>query len=132
MKWIKNTGAAHWGGNQRVVVADEIPCKEIRGTVYEETGQPANGALVEIFTHPEYLLQVRSIGIKNEDEPQQRRIATCRTGPDGKFCFRNLAAGKYELRSSIDSGWDVTSIYVVVDPSKGKQKVMRVDMHLGT
>jgi hypothetical protein len=120
----------HWGGNEMVVFAEKNPHKQLRGFVQMPSGQPAEGALVEIFTHPEYLLS--NLPNATRDRPEQRRVAACRTGVNGRFCFRGLAKGAYELRSSIDSGWDVTHIHVLVDPQNGGADNIKVMMHLGT
>jgi len=93
-------------------------------------GRPLEHALVEVFDHPEYLLD-QSSSFKR-DHPEQKRVAACRTGADGKFCLRNLPPGKYELRSSLSSGWDVTHVYVVLDKKAGQGKALHVRMELGT
>ena len=88
-------------------------------------GKPLAGALVEVFTHPEYLLSNDSY---SRGKPEQRRVAACMTGTDGKFCFRGLPAGKYELRSSSNDryGWNASQVYVVVDHEEGKDKSHRL------
>jgi protocatechuate 3,4-dioxygenase beta subunit len=93
-------------------------------------GKPLAGALVEVFTKPEYLLSDKTY---DRGKPEQRRIAACRTNIDGKFCFLALKSGKYELRSSSNgaTGWNVSQIYVVVDAQKGLTKGLRVKMTLG-
>ena len=113
-----------------IVVIEQSPYKHLRGTIENPEGSPADGALVEIFTHPEYLRK----GLPNgrQDRPEQRRLAACRTKADGKFCFPRLAPGTYELRSSLNAGWDVTHLHVTVDPKNGKTEDLQVRMHLGT
>ena len=113
-----------------IVVIEQTPYKYLRGTIESSDGRPVDGALVEIFTHPEYLLKDLPNG--RQDRPEQRRVAACRTKANGKFCFRGLLAGTYELRSSIDTGWDVTHLHVSVDPEKGKSGDVQVIMHVGT
>jgi len=120
----------HWGGNEMVVFAEKNPRKQLRGLVQMPNGQPVEGALVEVFTHPEYLRS--DLPNATRDRSEQRRVAACRTGVRGRFCFRGLAKGTYELRSSIDSGWDVTHIHVMVDPQKGVSENLKVMMKLGT
>ena len=117
----------------RIVVVDEKHYRQIRGVVRIQSDPDPikeKEALVEIFTRPENLLQDRSTGSKVKSK--QRRIAACRTGIDGKFCFRNVGPGKYELRSSIGFGINVTSVCVIVDPAEGTQEEINVDMVLGT
>ena len=81
-------------------------------------GTPLADALVEVFTDPK----------KSEGQ----RVAACRTGPDGKFCFSGLASGKYELRCSVNTGWNVTHVYLSVNHIIGKNKELQVRMSVGT
>jgi hypothetical protein len=120
----------HWGGNQVVVLVEEKSHRKMEGTIEMSGGRPLEHALVEIFDHPEYLLD-QSSSFKR-DHPEQKRLAVCRTAADGKFCVRDLPSGKYELRSSIDSGWDVTHVFVVLDKKAGQNKALRILMELGT
>jgi hypothetical protein len=117
----------HFGGNEAVVFVAEESHRRLAGTVHAPDGTKLGNALVEVFDHPEYLLGDKPL----ETRPEQKRLAACRTAPDGKFCFPNLPSGKYELRSSVGSGWDVTHVYVVVD-KKGQTKNIQVRMSLGT
>jgi hypothetical protein len=120
----------HWGGNQVVVLVEEKTHRKMEGIIEISDGRPLEHALVEIFDHPEYLLDQSSS--PKRDHPEQKRLAVCRTAADGKFCLRDLPSGKYELRSSIDSGWNVTHVYVVLDKKAGQDKALRVLMELGT
>ena len=113
-----------------VIVVEEKSYRELRGTVQLREGQPVENALVEIFDKPEYLLD-HSIASAN-NRPKQRRLASCVASADGKFCFRNLANGKYELRSSSGDGVNVTHVYVVIDKQSGEKKGLVVEMTLGT
>jgi len=118
------------GGNQMVVFVEEKNYRELRGIVQMQSGQPAENALVEVFDKPEYLLD-RSIASAN-NRPKQTRLAACVTSADGKFCFRNLANGKYELRTSSRNGVNVTHDYVVIDRQSGEKKELSIEMTLGT
>ncbi|MBI3405786.1 MAG: carboxypeptidase regulatory-like domain-containing protein [Acidobacteria bacterium] len=96
------------------------------------SGKPLDGFLVEVFTNPDYLLSKES-GAK-QGRPNQRRLAACRTAADGRFCFRGLSSGRYELRSSsadTRTGWNATQIYVIVDVKKGTTKELEIEMKLG-
>lgn len=95
-------------------------------------------ALVEIFDKPDYLLCEWRPGNPNRctaDAPAgQRRVAACKTGKDGRFCFSDIPAGSYEVRVSKGSGWNVAKVYVVVEP-KGrgsKSGGIVVEMEVGT
>jgi len=120
----------HWVGNLVTVFAEKKGYRVLAGVVVRPDGKPLAEALVEVFTKPEYLLSEKTYAM---GKPGQRRIAACRTNVDGKFCFSGLKSGKYELRSSSNGspGWNVSQIYVVVDPEKGLTKGLRVKMTIG-
>lgn len=116
------------GANEFVLDVPKETYRTLEGIVVGPAdGRSIENALVEVFDHPEYLLSEDPFG----EHPEQKRVAACRTGADGKFCIRGLPPGKYELRSSIESGWNITHIYVVVD-KKGQSKKIQVWMKLGT
>jgi hypothetical protein len=119
-----------WGGNEMIVVKEESSFRKLEGRVQMSDDRTLENALVEVFDHPDYLLD-RSHS-RNEGPPEQKRLAACRTAKDGKFCFRNLPAGKYELRSSLGSGWNVTHVYVVLDKHSKRDEKLKVLMLLGT
>jgi hypothetical protein len=116
------------GANQFVIYVEKKPYRGLEGTVQMYDDRTIENALVEVFDHPDYLLDENSLG----NHPDQKRLAACRTAADGKFCFRTLPSGKYELRSSLDGGWNITHIYVVVDKKAGQTKKIEVVMSLGT
>ncbi len=127
----KDGETTHWVGNMVMVFVEKRPYQTLRGkVVISADGKPLGGALVEVFTNPEYLLSDKSY---SRGKPEQRRVAACRAGADGQFCFRGLASGKYELRSSSDDtyGWNASQIYVVVDRENGMSKYLRITMTLG-
>lgn len=119
----------HWGGNEMIVTQEEKSYRKLQGTIEMYDGRPLERALVEVFDHPDYLLD-QSTSYKR-DHPEQKRMGLCRTAADGKFCFRNLSSGSYELRSSLDSGWDVTHVYVVLNKKAGQKKSLHVQMEVG-
>jgi protocatechuate 3,4-dioxygenase beta subunit len=114
------------GANIMVVVPMEKSFRELRGTVQMPDGRVLENALVEIFDNADYLLQSGPL-----KQPHQTRLAKCVTGSDGKFCFRHLPSGTYELRSSIDTGWNVTHVHVTVDKRSGASEEFTVVMSLG-
>jgi hypothetical protein len=119
----------HWGGNILIVQVEEKPYKDMKGVILAPGGDPLPGALVEIWTNPDYLL--RSGPQTPEEASKQKRIKACRTGTDGKFCI-HLKAGRYEVRVSVGHGWDVTKAYVIIDPQKGQNTGLAIQMVLGT
>lgn len=128
----KDADTTHWVGNMAEVRIERERYQELKGrVVVSGSGKALGGALVEVFTRPEYLLSNETY---SRGTPEQLRVAACVTGPDGKFCFRKLPAGAYELRSSSSdtyAGWNASQVYVVVDHEKGKYKDLRVTMTLG-
>ena len=120
----------HWGGNEMIVMKEESSYRQLHGVIEVADGRPLKNALVEVLDHPDYLLD--SSHSRREGPPEQKRVAACRTSTDGKFCFRNLPPGKYELRSSLDSGWNVTHVYVVLDKQNGRGWKLKVLMRVGT
>jgi hypothetical protein len=122
----------HWVGNLQVIFVEKTPYRQLRGMVQKPDGSPLSDALVEVFTNPGYLLIDKPIS--KQGRPNQRRVAACRTGPDGLFCFSNLPAGKYEIRSSSDdtrTGWNASQVYVLLNPRSGKKRELIVEMTLG-
>jgi hypothetical protein len=114
-------------GHQNVIIKKEEVFKSLRGKVVTGSdGKPLGGVLVEVYDKPEgLLLDWRE---REARKAQQRRIAACVTGADGQFCFVNIPAGKYELRSSKRSGWDPTSLYVAVAPRDGVRSKIIVSL----
>ena len=117
-----------WGGNQAVVLKPDEHFREVRGVVEAFTGKAMADAIVEVFDKPEYLVGDKSWS----EKPQQNRLRACVTSTDGKFCFKSLPDGVYELRVSRDREWNVTHVYIVVDRKAGPHKTLHVGMHVGT
>jgi hypothetical protein len=126
---VQPSETTHWGGNISIELEQKNHVKILRGLV-EGNETRLQGALVEVFTYTDS--PSREPSNETQEKPKQTRVAACRTRADGKFCFRKLASGKYELRSSIGTGWDVTFVNVVVDAKGGKDEPIHVSMHVGT
>jgi len=116
------------GANQFVIYVEKESYRQIEGIVEMDDDRAIENALVEVFDHPDYLLDENPL----KNHPDQKRLSACRTAVDGKFCFRALPSGKYELRSSLDGGWNTTHIYVVVDKRAHQTKKIKVVMSVGT
>jgi Carboxypeptidase regulatory-like domain len=115
------------GGNMFIVQQEEKPYRKLEGRVELHEDRPLEEVLVEVFDQPEYLLKNGGNAPNN-----QKRLASCVTSEDGKFCFRHLPPGKYELRASSNAGVNVTHVYVVVDKRAGQTKELVVGMSVGT
>lgn len=101
----------HEGGNKIITVQDKKVYKFLHGKVFVGD-EPLSDVLIEIFDQPEWIINGDS-----KSPVEQNRIAACKTGKDGSFCFKDLPPGKYELRASKDIRWNPIYIYVIVDPN---------------
>jgi hypothetical protein len=119
----------HSGGNEIVTFVERKTYKSIRGVARDVNGEPLKGVLVEIFDKPEWIIKGNS-----SSPSEQRRIAACKTGNDGGFCFLNIPAGEYELRGSIDSAWNPSHVYIKINPKgrRSSRKEIRLQMTVGT
>jgi len=116
----------HWGGNMSIELEQNSTLKMVQGRVVEHGGEPLQGALVEVFVYDGHVPR------EGDNKRQQKSLAACKTAEDGKFCFKNLPSGKYEIRSSIDTGWNVTHVVVTVDTRNGQNETLQLPMSLGT
>ena len=132
---VDSNVTTRWGGNEFIVLKQAHAVKALIGTVGIPLSELSDDVLVEVFDQPDYLicewLNKNPNNCTTTPPENQRRIAACTTGKDGRFCFENLPAGKYELRASKGQSWNPTHIYVVVAPS-GTKKSIEVPMHVGT
>lgn len=125
------------GGNELVLYKQPGVLRSIEGTVRMPTPDLQEDLLVEVFDKADYLLCDWQPHNPNRctttPSGAQRRLAACRTGKDGKFCFDDIPAGSYELRVSKDQGWNPTHVYLVVDPkdSKSTNKPIVVSLSVG-
>ena len=126
------------GANEWVVYREPIVHKKAEGVVVFSTPGLQQDLLVELFDSPDYLMCEWRANNPNRCSTtaprEQRRLAACKTGKDGKFCFDNIPAGKYELRISKGQLWSVTHVYLVIDPkdSKSSGAPIQVSMRPGT
>lgn len=121
----------HQGGNEEVVFTERVVYQKLRGIVRDESGNPMSDVLIEVFNHPEYLLY--DYAERAAKKTAQRRIAACKTGADGGFCFIGVPRSSYELRASKDVGWNPSHIYLRVDPHNYKhtEKEVHVELTVG-
>ena len=116
--------------------------KELYGqiTALGDNSFPIDNILVEVYDHPEAALDSSiNTGLNGKQETKQRKLASCRTGEDGMFCFKGIKPGKYEIRL-IDDGalnrtsgpWDNNSWFITLDPRDPKSinKLIEVYMDL--
>ena len=120
------------GANENIVLVKREKYHRLEGVVRNVNGETLPGVLVEVFNKPDYLLL--SYPKSEEKKKGQKRLMGCIVGADGKFCFRELPPGKYELRFSKAGGWNHTHVYVIVAPPghKGSKDMLDVSMLVGT
>ena len=120
------------GANENVVIVEPQKYRQLAGVVQDTTGQILPDVLVEVYDKPEHLLL--KYPESDEKKKVQRRLAACVVGADGKFCFRGLRPGKYELRFSKNGGWNHTQLYVVIAAAKQKasNRSLEITMRPGT
>lgn len=112
--------------------------KIIVGKIVYIDGDATEDALVEVFDKPDYILceylPNNPNNCASRPPENQRRKAACITGKDGSFRFSNLPAGKYELRISKGSEWNVIHDFIVIKPKdkNAKTEEIEVIMSIGT
>jgi protocatechuate 3,4-dioxygenase beta subunit len=109
------------GANELITIVESKTRKSIFGEVNDGgNGQPLNNVLVEVF----------ALRTKKAGDEEKKRILACTTDEKGRFCFRKLPAGKYEVFYSMDGGWKHTIVTVVVDPNGRKSVNQKIEVWL--
>ncbi|MGI9054573.1 MAG: carboxypeptidase-like regulatory domain-containing protein [Pyrinomonadaceae bacterium] len=136
-KKVKSNETTIGGGNMWITAKEDGVFKFISGKVFYPDGTEMEEALVEIFDNPDYILcdflpNNPNNCSTNPPENQHRKVA-CKTGKDGTFIFKNLSAGKYEIRVSKGAEWNVFHDVIAVNPnnSKAKRDTIEITMSLG-
>jgi protocatechuate 3,4-dioxygenase beta subunit len=108
------------GANELITIIESKIRKSIFGEVNDANGQPVKDVLVEVF----------ALSTERADNEQKKRIIACTTDEKGRFCFRKMRAGKYEVLYSLDGGWKHTSVSVVVAPRNRKSVNQELEIWL--
>ena len=103
---------------------EERPVRSIEGEVRDVLGGAIEEALVEVFADDGNLLTPTS---------RHRRVAACRVGADGKFCFTGIKEGKYILAVGA-TGFNISLISVTLRPKNRRSsgKGLQVSLQVGT
>ncbi|MBP7867598.1 MAG: carboxypeptidase regulatory-like domain-containing protein [Acidobacteria bacterium] len=121
---VGNDVVTTWGVKPYAIeLPDTYPSLE--GKVADSAGDAVDGALLEVFDHPEAGSWFR--GSAPSGKARQKRVAACRTGEEGCFRF-SLSAGEYELRVS-RPGFDAVVLRVKVKPG-GKAPDKPLEIYL--
>jgi hypothetical protein len=92
------------------------PLKRISGSVVGY-GNVNPGVMVEIFERPE-------LWAESEKRKRQRLIARTATDANGRFDFRGVPKGAYEVQfSPFNGGWNVLSVLVTVNTSGSNDRL---------
>ena len=120
------------GVNEMIVTTAPGKYRQLAGVVKDLNGEIVSDVLVEVYDQPEYLLL--KYPESEEKKKAQRRLGGCIAGADGKFCFRDLKPGKYELRFSKADGWNHAHVIVVIATAKQKASnhSLEITMQPGT
>lgn len=108
------------GANELITIIESKLRKSIFGEVNDETGRPLRDVLVEVF----------ALSTKRADNEQKNRIIACTTDEKGRFCFRKVPAGKYEVLCSFEGGWKHTSVNVLIAPKNRKSVNQKIEVWL--
>ncbi len=123
----KSADHTHWSHMNDVLKYPE-PVTSLHGVVLAAGGGDTSveGVLVEVFDHPEIVLESRG----DQTRKGQKRLAACITGKDGRFSLGSKP-GKYELRFS-KQDWNVQSVIVEVSKKASKKTPMKVLIEAAT
>jgi protocatechuate 3,4-dioxygenase beta subunit len=102
-------------GHMTATVLEKKPIRKIRGRISDRLGEPVAKAKVYVWRRPSTISDEEfSSGNYNFDEYENRLLA-CETGADGRFCFNDLLAGKYQVCAS-GPGFNSTCALVTLKP----------------
>lgn len=105
---VKDSETTCWGWIMGHTAVDGGVVKEIRGIVIAPNKEPVPDALIEVYDNPDL------------DIDKRKRVAACKVGIDGKFRFKRLRPGKYELRGSYcgGPGFDAGHTIITLAPTE--------------
>lgn len=111
-----------------VRIFDERPVREIRGTVTDFNGaSPAEKAFIFVTRMPRNMTSEDYDAGKYRDG---RSLIACETVSDGKFCFKNMQPGKYEVCAT-SSGFNNTCVLITVS-NTARRKAIDIRLEPGT
>jgi protocatechuate 3,4-dioxygenase beta subunit len=120
---------------QMMPVKEKETLREIHGEVFANAAEPSplEGVVVEVYDNPDVALHsYPSHSTDDSPEKAQKRLAACKTGVDGRFCFPGIPPGRYEVRVSKEL-WQLQPIIIKLDPRsrRSSKKGLRVMLHAG-
>lgn len=115
-----------WGLHANIVVDRVDHVKSFSGVVSK--GEPLPETLVEVFSDGEIIAMDNSPDVSWRKK-NQMRVAACRTGEDGEFCFDYLDPGAYELRIS-KAGFETISFIIDYDPRNTRLTDKKIEVEM--
>jgi len=107
---------------------ERVALPKIEGRVRDGVMDPLPNVLIEVFDKPDWIIEE-----KNKPPGDQTRIIACESSKSGKFSIKGLKTGNYELRVSMNPGFNVSYIYVsVVSTSKTNARKLKIYLTVGT
>jgi hypothetical protein len=109
---------------QSVVISRRQVVGNLRGVVRAPDGEPLEGVEVDVLNHPEWIIKGQS-GSPSE----QRVLASQVTDGNGRFTFKGLPAGAYEVRFGKPM-FEQQHLYVEVRPRTRRKKRLKIALGL--
>lgn len=100
-----------------VVLAETYTVKILQGSIVDSNDRPISDALIEI--------------INVSEDGEGKIIYVCKTQERGKFRFKKLREGKYEIRVSVE-GHDRTSVRVTVSKNSLSDEEIVIPMKVSS
>lgn len=119
-------------GASEVIQVRGKAVKRIHGVVLDSTGEPVNGAVVEIYSCGDVAEDVSAYKISSD----RKRITACKTATEGAFCFEGLPPERYLLRAGTNKadGWIEVYMRIILDRrwwSRWRRSGRRIELTLG-
>lgn len=96
-----------------ITLSETFTVKTLQGKIVDSNERPISGALIEI--------------IRISEDGEGKIIYVCKTQGNGKFHFKKLRTGKYEVRVSVE-GHDRTSVRVTVSTDSQSSEEILIPM----
>jgi protocatechuate 3,4-dioxygenase beta subunit len=114
------------GQTESIIVSKKHTVRELRGVVLDIYDEPLAGVDVAVFDNAGWIQEG-----KTGSDVEQRLMAATTTDANGRFNFKHLPAGKYEVRFRLTAFNDIHFL-VLVKPHGLRNKKLVVTMKVAT